>query len=111
MKRKVTKQDKILKEVASRLGDFYSPKQIEQVGSTVLQVLVDSYQRGDVVDFGIGKSYLKLRKNNTNFSPSRTHSIVFRGDVRDEIASPMLDSAMKDDEIFEMLYSRRGSDD
>lgn len=111
MKRKTTKKDKILKEVSERLGDFYSPKQIEQVGSTVLKVLVDAYQRGDVVDFGIGKSYLKLRKNNTNFSPSRSHSIVFRGDVLDEIAVPMIDSAMKNNELFEMLYSRRGSDD
>lgn len=111
MKRKTLKTDKILKEVSERLGDFYSDKQVEQVGGTVLKVLIDAYTRGDIVDFGIGKSYLKLRKNNSNFSPARSHSIVFRGDVKSEISGPMIESALRDNDLFEMLYSRRGSDD
>lgn len=111
MKRQSFKKDKIIKDVASRLGDFYSPKQIEQVTLAVLQSLTDAYQRGDVVDFGIGKTFLKLRKNNSNFSPSKTHSIVFRGDVNWEVSSPMIDKALEDPGVFDMLYTRRGSDD
>lgn len=106
MKRKTLKKEAILNEAVRVLKDSYHPKQVEEVGSVILGIIVDTYKEGNIVDLGVGKSYLKLRKNNSNFSPTKTHSIVFRGEVSPEVQEPLIKEAMEDTSLFEMLYSR-----
>lgn len=108
MRRKKINQDKILKSASQRLGHIYSDVMVKQVGAEVLKVICEELEEGSVVDFGVGNTYLKLRKNNSVFSPERSHSIVIRGDVHSEISGPLLDKAAKDESLFEMLYTRRG---
>lgn len=108
LRRFIVNRKRIVNDVKHRVGDFYSDKQVEEITNAVLQSLVDSYTRGDVVDFGVGRTYLKLRKNNTKFSPEKPYSIVFRGDVNQDFKFTLIDSALSDSKLFEMLYSRRG---
>lgn len=108
MTRKKTSIDDILKSSQDKLPEIYSQAMVNEVGTAILETIIESYQRGDVVNFGLGNSYLKLRKNNTNFSPAKTHSIVFRGDVCREISEDLIDLAMKDKDLYDLFYTRRG---
>lgn len=108
MRRKKINPDKIIKRATGKLNHIYSDSMIDQVGREVLSAICEELKEGSVVDFGIGNTYLKLRKNNAVFSPEKTHAIVMRGDVHSEIANPIIDKALGDTQLFEMLYTRRG---
>lgn len=108
MKRKLIKEKQICEIVADSMSDMYNKEFVQKATSEVLKVLVEEYQRGSIIDFGIGRTYLKLRKNNSNFSPSKPYSVVFRGDVKDEVSDPIVNSSMTDEEFYKLFYTKKG---
>lgn len=112
MRRKVEDQNKILARAKDILdSDLYSSAMINQIGQAIIQAITDSYKEGNIVNIGLGNTYLKLRRNNNKFTPVRTHSLVFRGIVDYSVAHPLIDSAMENDKLFETLYSTQGDND
>ena len=111
MKRLKIKTKDLIRNAVKELPDIYGEGLITQICETAYKVLVDAYLEGNVVNFGIGNTYIKLRNNNANFSPrpDKTTSFVFRGDIDTETASKLREIT-QDEEIKEMFYSRRGSD-
>lgn len=108
MKRRIIKEKQICSIVADALSDTYNKDFVKKATSEILKVIVEEYQKGSIVDIGVGRTYLKLRKNNANFSPSKPYSVVFRGDVRDEVSNPIIEESLNNEEINKLFSTKKG---
>lgn len=111
MKRRLVDCKDIKRNVVEDLREDYDPVVIKTIVEATLRKICESFKKGDVVDVGIGKSYIKLRKNNQGFSPRKPYSIVYRGDIYDEVSSQIIDECLSNEELFDMFYTRRGVKD
>ena len=88
VRRKRYTTDNILKHVKLKppYDEIYNEKAINIIGEEVLNTLADLIKEGYAVDFGLGRCYLKLRRNNAILNDkAKSMSLVFRGEVKDKI--------------------------
>ena len=103
VRRKRYTTDNILKNVKLKppYDEIYNEKAINIIGEEVLNTLADFIKEGYAVDFGLGRCYLKLRRNNAILNDkAKSMSLVFRGEVKDKIQEEIIDKCYLKNELF-----------
>ena len=116
VRRKRYTTDNILKHVKLKppYDEIYNEKAINIIGEEVLNTLADLIKEGYAVDFGLGRCYLKLRRNNAILNDkAKSMSLVFRGEVKDKIQEEIIDKCYLKNELFKTygLYNYNSGKD
>lgn len=106
MYRRSFTREKLIDEVESRLEDFFSRKQIEKVVNSAMDSICEAYARGDSVNFGLGKTFINVRKNNNQYGAVRPVSFVFRGRINSENQDRILKELNSNSKLYETFKSK-----
>lgn len=106
MYRRSFTRKKLIDEVESKLEDFFSRKQIEKVVDSAMDSICEAYVRGDSVNFGLGKTFINVRRNNNQYGAARPITFVFRGKISSESQDRILKELSNNSKLYETFKSK-----